>query len=208
MHQRLEAELLCLACRHHDHGCGAVVHSRSIAGGDGAILFKGRLEGAQAFDGSIRTDGLVAIKSARDVALFLRRDVDGQHLLSEAAMLLGLGSAAMRLECVGILLLSGDAVFLSDILAGQTHVVVVEDIPKAIVNHRVDDLRVAHAKAVAALRQQVGCVAHGLHATGDDDLRVTGLDRLDGETDGLEARAADLVDGERADFRRQATVQC
>ena len=45
---------------------------------------------------------------------------------------------------------------------------------------------------------------HRLLAAGDDDLGVPGLDRLGGEHDRLEARAAHLIDGERRNGGRQA----
>ena len=47
---------------------------------------------------------------------------------------------------------------------------------------------------------------HRLLAAGDDALRVARLDRLGGEHHGLEAGAADLVDGEGGDGRRQSGV--
>ena len=50
----------------------------------------------------------------------------------------------------------------------------------------------------------VGGKAHALLAAGDDDGRVAGLDRLGGEGDGAQARAADLVDAPGGDLLRDA----
>ena len=47
--------------------------------------------------------------------------------------------------------------------------------------------------------KQVRAVAHRLHAAGHGDVDVAGLNALVGEHDGLETRAAHLVDGERGD---------
>ena len=49
----------------------------------------------------------------------------------------------MRVERELVLLLARDSVFLCNILAGNPHVVVVVDVPQTVVNHRVDDLRIA-----------------------------------------------------------------
>ena len=75
----------------------------------------------------------------------------------------------------------------------------LERAPQAVVDHRVDDLAVAHAQPFAHARQQVRAVAHRLHAAGDGDVDVAGADALVGEHHGLEARAAHLVDGQRGD---------
>ena len=50
--------------------------------------------------------------------------------------------------------------------------------------------------------QQVGGLAHRLHAAGDADLEVAGADRLVGEPDRAHARGADLVDRLRGDLLR------
>ena len=49
-----------------------------------------------------------------------------------------------------------------------------------------------------------GDSAHVLLAAGDDDLGVAAADRLRGEHHGLQARAADVVDGQRRHLLRQA----
>ena len=56
---------------------------------------------------------------------------------------------------------------------------------------------VAVLEALAGLRQQVRGVGHRLHAAGDDDVDLAGADQLVGQGDGVEAREAHLVDGDR-----------
>ena len=105
----------------------------------------------------------------------------------------------MGVERVGVLLLAGDGVFFGDELAGHAHVLIVTGAPEAIVDHGVDGLCVAHAKAFARVGKKVGCVGHGFHAAGDGDLGVSGSDGVGGEGNGFEAGAADHVDGEGRD---------
>ena len=110
----------------------------------------------------------------------------------------------MRVQRIGILLLAGDAVLFGDILAGHPHVIAVVNVPEAVVDHTIDGDGVAHAKSLTCLGQQVGGVRHRLHATGDDDLGVSGLNCLGGESNGLQPRSANLVNGHSADLRRKA----
>ncbi len=66
---------------------------------------------------------------------------------------------------------------------------------------------VAHAQAFAHARQQVGRVAHGLHAAGYCNLYVACADALVGEHYRLQSRSAHLVDGERGDLLRKSAVE-
>ena len=88
-----------------------------------------------------------------------------------------------------------DAVLLRDVLGRRAHVVLVVDVPQAVGDHRVDQLPVAHAVALARVQQHVRRGAHVLLAAGDDDLGVAAAHRLRRQHHGLQARAADLVDG-------------
>ena len=74
-------------------------------------------------------------------------------------------------------------------------------------DHRVDDLAVAHAQPFAHARQQVRRVAHRLHAAGDRDVDVAGGDALRREHHRLQARAAHLVDRQRRDAIGQPAVE-
>jgi hypothetical protein len=65
-------------------------------------------------------------------------------------------------------------------------------VPQTVLDHRVDQLHVAHlgagAQMLAVLRQR-----HGFLAAGDDDVGVAIGDLLQADRDGAQARAADLV---------------
>ena len=66
----------------------------------------------------------------------------------------------MRVHGELVLLFTGYAVFFSDVLARHAHVVVVVNIPEAVVHHGVDDLRIAQSVSFASLRQEVGSIRH------------------------------------------------
>jgi hypothetical protein len=96
-----------------------------------------------------------------------------------------------------VLLVAADLVLLGHVLGRDAHVVLVVNVEQAVDDHRVDELPLAHALAVARAGQHVGRQAHALLAAGDDDLGVAVAHRLGGEHDRLQAGAADGVDGER-----------
>jgi hypothetical protein len=129
-------------------------------------------------------------------------DFDGDNFIGEAAFAPRGGSFLVGHEREAILIFASDVVFVRDELGGLAHMEVVVDIPEAVVDHGVDCCGVAHAEAAARLREQIGSIGHRLHAAGDDDIGIAGLDGLSGECDGAEAGAADHVDGDGADLGR------
>ena len=80
-----------------------------------------------------------------------------------------------------------------DVLGRGAHVIAVEGVPQAVLDHGVDEVEVAHLGAVAQVRGVLR-LAHALLAAGDDDGRGARLDLLSAERDGAQARAANLVD--------------
>jgi hypothetical protein len=72
------------------------------------------------------------------------------------------------------------------------------------VDHRVERRDVAHAKAEASPRQQVGRARHRLHAAADADLHVAGANRLVEHHGGPQTGGAHLVDRLRRDLLRDA----
>jgi hypothetical protein len=83
-----------------------------------------------------------------------------------------------------------------DLVGEATHVGVVEGVPEPVVDHGVDQLGVAHAGPEPGLGDQVGGLAHRLHAPRDQQPGLAELDVLGGGGDGVEPGQADLVDGE------------
>src|SRR6185312_2620824 len=128
------------------------------------------------FEAGVVADGLIATDEVGGRAAFFGGNGDGDDFGVEAAFAPGGGGFAVRVERVGVLLAARDVVFGCDVFAGDAHMVVVVDVPKAIVNHGIDCCGVAEAEALAGLGQEVGRVAHGFHASGDYDVRVVGLD--------------------------------
>ena len=117
-----------------------------------------------------------------------RRDL----VLELAGLLRGLG-LVLRGDRELVLLRAGDLPLAGDVLGGVAHVVAVEGVPQAVLDHGVDHLEVAHLHAVAQMRA-VRRLAHGFLAAGHHDLGIAVEDGLVAERDRAQARAAELVD--------------
>ena len=134
-----------------------------------------------------------------------RLDRHGHDLVVEDAVLPGLGGALVRAGREGVLLLAGQVVGGHVALLGQhAHRLGRRLVPQGVVGHRVDECGVAVLEALAGLRQQVRRLGHRLHAAGDDDLDLARADQLVGQRDRVDAREADLVDGDARDVHRDA----
>ena len=144
---------------------------------------------------------LVVVDEQR-LALLLRH-LDRNDLLLEDPLRDGALGLLLALSREVVLLLARDAVVLGDVLGGDAHVDVLEGVHQPVMHHRVDHLRVAHARAEATAGHQVGRPRHVLHAAGHDDVRVARPDDLRRQRDGLQARAAEHVDGRRGHLDRQ-----
>ena len=137
-----------------------------------------------------------------DVAL-ARLDGDRRDLVLEPAGLHGGFRLVLRGDRELVLLAARDLVLLGDVLGRGAHVVAVEGVPQAVLDHGIDHLQAAHLGAVA----QMGAVrrhAHGFLAARDHDLGIAVEDRLVAERDGAQARAAQLVDAPGRAFHRDA----
>ena len=108
---------------------------------------------------------------------------------------------------VAILIGARDLEVLGHVLAGQTHVALLERAPEAVVDHRIDERAVAHPEPFAHPWQQIRRAAHRLHAAGDRNVDVARRDALRGEHHGLQARPAHLVDGHRRHVVLQPAVE-
>ncbi len=188
--QRLDAAFLGALGRHQNDCRGAVIDAGGIAGGDRAVLLESGPKSGQRFDRGVRLRMLVGID--HDLA-FTGLDGDRHDLVGESARVHRRAGLPLRGHGEFILLFAGDLELLRDVLRSVAHVITVEGVPQAILDHRVDKAEVAHLLAVAQMRA-VRRLAHALLAAGDDDIGIAQLDRLHAHRDGAQARPAKLVD--------------
>ena len=180
-----------------------VVQARRVPRGDRAARLEGGLERGQRLEGRVRTRALVLLDDGR--ALF-SRDLDCDGLRLEAARRHRGHRLLVALEREAILVGARHASLLGGVLREVSHVGVVERVPQPVVNHPVHELRVARLDAGAHAEDVMGRVRHRLHPAGDDALLVARPDRLGGEHDRLEPRAAHLVDRDRRDRARKSRM--
>ena len=214
----LEVVLLHGLAGSEDDGGSAVVDAGGVTGGDAldvllgiGFVDAGGLEGVddlvlnalgadgeraaqlgKTLDGGTGAGELILLE-LDDLLLDLHGDgndliVKTAGSLSSLGLLLG-GSAE------GVELFAGDAPNIADVLGGGAHVVVVERIPQAVLDHGVDKLLVAHAGAPAGVGSSIRSGAHVLGAAADDDIGVAGEDGAASLNDGLHTGAADHTDG-------------
>ena len=106
---------------------------------------------------------------------------------------------------IGVLRVPGELIGFRAILGERPHEPpLVIGVLKPVEEHVIEGAAVAHAVARARAVEQIGRVAHALHAAGDDDVGRAGAQKVVGDHGGLHARAAHLVDGRRARRERQA----
>ena len=96
-----------------------------------------------------------------------------------------------------ILHFAGHAEALGHVLGGNAHVVIVEGVPQAIVDHNVNNLAVVHPVTEAGIGQSIGRKAHVLHTAYYHNVRIAGGDHVRSKVDALETAAANVVDGQR-----------
>src|SRR5580692_6915490 len=171
-------------------GSGAVIDTRGRAGGDCAVLLEGGLQLRHGIEGGAVTRILVV--GHDDVAL-AGLDGDGDDLVLELAGLLRGLRLVLRMHREFVLLGAGDLVLPGDVLGGVAHVIAVEGIPQAVLDHGVDELERSHFYAATQILRVRGH-AHGFLAAGDDDFRIAIEQRLVTQRHRAQARAAQLVD--------------
>ena len=175
------------------HQCGStVIDARGIAGGDAAGLAEGRPQPGESLKRRLGAGILVLVDGHLALA---RLDRHRKDLIGEAARCARCRRLRLRGKGEGILLRAADLEALGHVLGRDAHVVVVEDIPQAVPDHRIDEFERAHPGAGA----QMGDMrrpAHALLAAGNDDAGLAGADEQRTHNDGTQSRAAHLTDAE------------
>ena len=169
----------------------------------GGVVAADRLQLRQRLQGGVGADRLVGLDRALALA---RLDGDADDLVGEAAGVGRLGGEPVRALGEAVHVDAGDLELVRDLAGLVDHLLLGEGVGEAVVGHRVDRADVAHAEAEAGARQQVGRLAHRLHAAGDGDLGVAGADRHVGDAERAHARGADLVDRLRGDLLGDAAL--
>src|SRR5262245_9962273 len=174
-----------------DYRPSPVVDPRRVAGGVGGVLATDRPQAGERLDRGLGTDRLVGLDRVLALARLDRHTGD---LVGQAAGVGRLGGQSVGALGEAVHVGAGDLQLVGDLARLVDHLLLGEGVGEAVVDHRVDRLDVPHPEAGAGARQQVGRLAHRLHAAGDRDLRVAGADRQVGDAERAHPRGADLVD--------------
>src|SRR5699024_1161136 len=182
--ERREAELLDLDVGHDHQGGGAVVERAAVAGVDGAVGAEDRLELRDLLVGGA---GPRAVVGGHDGAV---GHGDRGDLIGEVAALDGVDGAVLRAHAPVVLVLTGDAGHLGDVLGGLAHgdVDVGQEAVLARVGPRggaalgarggaglgVGEHGVVRVRDV--VRGALGEVGYGLDTGRDEHVALTGLD--------------------------------
>src|SRR5579864_2016329 len=188
--ERRLAELGGFACLHQHHGGGAVIDARGAGGGHGAFLVEGRPQFADRFERGAVLGVLVGVDNDVALAAF---DGHRRYLVLELSRLLRRFRFSLRRDGEFVLLLARDLPLPRDVLRGVAHVIAVERVPEAVLDHGIDHLEIAHLHAAAQMRAVRGH-AHRLLAANDGDLGIAVDDALVAERDRAQARTAEHID--------------
>lgn len=116
----LQAELVGLGAGHEDKGRGTIVQGRGVGGSDSAVCLLE--DGLQAGD-LVKLDILVLLILGKGLVAPLVLDGDGDDLVGKDTVLPSLGSASVRLDSMGILLLTGNLELVGGVLSAVTHAI-------------------------------------------------------------------------------------
>ena len=185
----------------HQHGRrSAVVEARRVGGRHRAVLVECRAQLLHRIERGAGANIFVAVDDGVALAAL---DGDGDDLVLELARLLRGFGLVLRGDREFVLGVTRDLELAGDILGRVAHVVAVEGVPQPVLDHRVDELQVAHLGAGAQMLAVRG-QRHRFLAAGHDDRSVAAPDLLHAERDGAQAGTADLVEPPGGRFLGQA----
>ena len=145
-----------------------------------ALRIEGRLEGRQAFQGGIRTNGFIVVEQFQETVLVVA--VHRDDFILELAFHGRLVGELVGTHAERILGFTGNAVHLAEHFRGQAH-------------HARGFCRVQRHVRVRIDPVHHADVAHVLHATDHEHITVTGHDCLGGGVQRTHGRATQAADG-------------
>ena len=177
---------------HQNQRRGTVRNRRSVGGGNGTVFGEGWTQGRNFLDVSVERL-LILLNQGFTFATnhFYRHDFGFVQ-----AFLNRFFSTGERQNGVFVHLLTGVAFFVGHFLSESTHQFAGFGILQAIEEHMI--LRRAagaHTETGANPFQHIGCVGHGFHAAGHNNLYGTGFNGIVGQHGGFHAGATQLIDG-------------
>ena len=134
-----------------------------------------------------------------------RGDGERRDLVLEPTRLLRRLGLVLRAGREPILLLAGQLPLRGDVFRRVAHVIAVEGVGEAVLDHRIDELHVAHLHAVAQM-SDVGSLRHRLLSARDYDVGVAVGDLLQSDRHRAEAAATQLIEPERGLLLRNARL--
>ena len=149
--ERLGTDPLRLVSAGEDNSTGAVVEGRGVGSSHSSVLVERRSEGGELFE----LDVLVLLVLGDDDLTLAVGKGDGGNLVGKRVGLPCLSGAAVRLDSVGVLGLTGDVLLLGRVLGAVAHVDLVGDIVQTVLDDRVESLHVA--KGVASGQVVTAC---------------------------------------------------
>ena len=200
----LDAELFSLLFAHNYDCCCAIVDTGSITGCDDTVFVDGA-KLCKSFSSCAGTRAFILIED--DGLLFLL-DFYRNDLLVKPAVLLSLDCLLLAAGCKLIELFTGQSPLLSYVISCADHVIVVECIPKSILDHGVNQNTIVHSVTIAALLDCVRSHGHVLCTACNNDVSIAGFDHLCCHVDGIQTGTADNVDCNSGAFDRKAGLKC
>ena len=138
--------------------------------------------------------------------IILREFFDRRDFVAEAAGLPCRGGQLLTANGELVLCFARDAVFARQIFSRPRHVAATVRIEQGH-HQRIFELTLAQLESPSRAANHVRRLAHRFHTAGKHDARFVELDQLRCRNDGLNARAAQPIDGQGRNFDRKTRFE-
>ena len=188
---RFNAKLFCFFFAHNDNCCCTVVNARRVACCYNTVLFECGAKSCKAFCGCACTGTFVGVK--HDCFFFLF-NLNRNDFVLKLALCSCFFAFLLAVRRKFIKLFTGDAVFFTNVFCCDAHVIIIESIPKSIINHSINHRSIAHSVAVTSLLECIGSHAHIFHTACNNDICFARFNHLSGKVYAVKTGAANNID--------------